>query len=242
MRALLLLAFLATTAHAETKQEAFATGMRIDASAVVEVHDFALTGAGPFHRALVGRFKQGELVINAVVLAWCEKTGCWYAHAWLGPGEVETLGVIDLAGKPMPFPTGKRHESERRLDANNAKWPALLVRTSTRKQETTTSRWGERVTGEHLRSELFVLSLALADTRSPELFQTLVEERWPTGGGMFVSFALDADGRIVATQQAGLENGSMCLPPKPVTVRYKLDKRRFQPVASNLEHKGCGSR
>jgi hypothetical protein len=245
MRALALLACLTAAAHADTKlpttpAEVFAAGMRIEESAIVDVQDFTIKGSD-YRRALIGRFKSGEFVIGGAVLVWCDTKLCWSTHAWLGPGDVETLGIVDLAGAPAAFPRYAYSKSGRALDAGTKPtWPALLVRTTKRENKTTGSRYGGTVTGEHVQSELSVLSLSRKDQQSPQVLRTMVEDIWPTGAGMTVSFAVGKAGALVATEQARIENKSMCLPPKPVVVHYKLDEhRRFQ-RGTELSNTGCG--
>lgn len=242
-RCAVLLAFLVAPAVARADDKAdFANAMGIEAASVVEVQRFALRG-GDYASALVGRYTNREHALAGAVLIWCGAKQCWATHAWLGPAdEVETLGLVDLRGAPAPFPaTSQRYARELKL-AGRPKWPALLVRTTHREQMTTSSRYGGQVTGEHRYTELAVLSLSRKDERVPAVLRTLVDEHWPTGAGVHVTFAVERDGHIVATEQRDLERRSMCLRPKPTTIHYKLDEhRRFQRTA-DLAHHGCGSR
>jgi len=259
MRALALLALLAPAiAQAETKPkpklpttpvEVFASGMRIEESAVVETQEFQLTNAGEFRRAIIGRFKSGELVIGGAVLVWCDTKLCWSMRAWLGPAAgadaLETLGLVDLAGAPAPFPRYAKTKYERELKLEGKakpKFPALLVRTTERKATTDGSRYGGTVTGTSTHSELFVLSLSRKDERSPTVLNVPVVNRNATGAGLTVSFAVGKDGVLVATEQWHLENASACIEPKPVTAYYKLDEHRRFRRSTDLEHRGCGSR
>lgn len=232
-RALLVLALLAAPAAADPVKADFAAGMRIEESAILEVQDFTLA-AGPYHRAILGRFEHRDLVIGGVVMTWCDRAKkCWLADAWLQQADtVELLGILDLAGGPARFP---RHRIDRYADpaalaVQKAKFPALVVRVTEREQMTKSSRYGGSKTGEHRRTELILVSLAAKDTRSPELMRVVEDERWPTGSGVSVSFEIAKDGVIVATEQRHLEDASMCLPPEPTTTRYILDKeaRRFE--------------
>jgi len=100
------------------------------------------------------------------------------------------------------------------------------------------------VKGEHRRVELTVLSLSSTDegALTPTVLNEVVDEHWPTGSGVNVTFALERDGSITATEQRDLENRSMCLRPAPTTTHYKLDSktRRFQ-RAVDLGRSGCGA-
>jgi len=218
----------------------FARGMRIDEAAVVEVQELAFR-AGEYRGALVGRFKQGELTIAGVVLTWCDKKQqCWLNHVWLGAANtVVTLGLFDLGGAPGAFPIDdQRHVRELKL-AGKPRWPALLVRTTRHEQTTTGSRYGGQVTGDHRRVELGVLSLSREDKQHPEVMREVVDEHWPTGVGVNVTFELAKDGQLVATEQRDIENRSACLRPDPTTTRYKLDEHRRFRRASELAHEGC---
>ena len=218
----------------------FASGMRIAKTDVVEVRELTFQ-AGEYRRALVGRFKHGELTIAAAVLTWCDKNQqCWLNPVWLGAASnVEMLGLFDLGGAPGAFPvTDQRRVRELKL-AGKPRWPALLVRTTRREPLTTGSRYGGEVTGEHRRVELGVLSLSPKDRQHPDVMREVVDEHWPTGAGVNVTFALAKDGQIVATEQRDIEDRSACLRPDPTTVRYKLDEHRRFRRASDLEHKGC---
>ena len=246
MRALAMLAMFApVVAQADPKlptttREVFAAGMSIEDSAIVEVQDFSLKNAGPYVRAVVGRFKSGEHVIGGAVLTWCDAKLCWLSHAWLGPGKVETLGLVDLGGAPAAFPNHAKmnHEHELELDAKPA-WPALLVRATQREQTTSSSRYGGTVSGEKRHVELFVLSLSPSDTKSPTVLRETVDEHSPTGAGRSVTFAVGKTGHLVATEQRDLENISRCVQPKPTTAHYKLDEHRRFRRGMDLEHSGC---
>src|SRR5512139_775237 len=243
--ACLLAPAIARAEPTPTPASLFAAGMGVEESAVVDVHDYWLK-SGDYTRAFVGRFKSGEVIVGGVAMIWCEKQDrCWYAHAWLGAAStVDTLGLIDLAGKPAPFPT-QAHDDHWNHDLalpGKPRWPALVVRTTTREQTTTGSRYGGSKTGEHRRVELTVLSLASKDRPLVTVFRSVADERWPTGAGIAVSFALARDSVIVATEHTRIEDVSACLPPKPTTVRYKPDEhRRYQRVLGDLGHAGCGS-
>lgn len=241
-RALLLLALLAAPAAADSAKAELARGMNIDESAVLAVEDFTLA-AGPYHRALVGRFKNSDIAVGGIVLTWCDRAKkCWLSRAWLQKAnDVHVLGIVDLAAGPTPFPTHPLGRYDRTaLKQPKAKWPALLVRVTEREQTTTGSRYGGSKTGEHRRSELVVLSLALEDTKSPQIMRVTQDERWPTGAGMTASFELAKDGAIVATEQRHLESVSTCIRPKPTTTRYVFDKetRRFK-EAGLRQRTGC---
>lgn len=221
-----------------------AAAMHVEPSAIIDVQPFALD-TKPYVRGVVGRFKRGELVIGGAALVWCDRTDkCWYASVYLRHAdEVEVLGLIDLRGAPAPFPQHRidiRYHHGR-LTRTRAKWPALLVRTTTREQKTSSSRYGGKpVTGTHRRSELVVISLARADVRNPAVLRATVDERWPTGSGQTTTFALEKGGALVATEQRHLENISMCIRPKPTTTRYTFDKQTRRFVEGGLpERTGC---
>lgn len=240
-RALLLLALLAAPAAADPVKAEFARGMGIDETAVLAVQDFALT-AGPYHRAILGRYKNNEYTVAGIVMTWCDRAKkCWLAREWLRTANsVELLGLVDLAGGAASFPSRALGRYDKPLRQPNAKWPALVVRVTEREQTTTGSRYGGSKTGEHRRSELVVLSLALADTKSPRVLRVAQDERWPTGAGMTATFEVAKDGAIVATEQRHLESVSTCIRPKPTTTRYVFDKetRRFK-EAGLPQRTGC---
>ena len=231
-RVLLLLCLLAAPAAADSVKAEFAKGMRIEESAILDVQDFSLK-AGPYHRAIVGRFEQGEYTVAGAVLTWCDrKEQCWLAREWLrSADEVEVLGLVDLGGAAAKFPTHGITKYERKaLSMPKAKWPALLVRMTERKNTTTSSRYGGSKTGTHRRVELAVLSLAIEDTRNPAVMRETVDEHWPTGAGHYTSLEVTKPGELLAIEQRDLESTSMCIRPKPTTTRYVFDKetRRFK--------------
>lgn len=243
-RVLVALVVLATAAHAETDKEYFARAMRIEASAIQSVETFRIVNAGAYDRLIVGRYKQREWAHNTALLMRCDRKQCWGQYISLGNGQLDLLGAIDLAGAPRPFPRDARSKyDDRAFDAGKrAKWPALVARVTTREHGKAQSRYGGEVEGENRHSELYVISLAKADQESPVVLRTIVDEHNATGAGFSLSFAVDKDGLLLATEQWSPENRSTCIPPDPVTVHYKLDKgRRFQ-RATDLGHRGCGSR
>lgn len=243
-RALVALVVLATTARAETDKEYFARAMRIEASAIQSVETFRIENAGAYDRVIVGRYKEREWAHNAALLMRCDRKQCWGQYISLGNGQLDLLGAIDLAGAPRPFPRDARSKyDDRPFDAGKrAKWPAILARVTTRERGTAPSRYGGEVEGVNRESDLYVISLARADERSPVVLRASVDRHDATGAGLSVTFAVDKDGMLLATEQWSPENRSTCIPPDPVTVHYKLDKgRRFQRT-TELGHRGCGSR
>ncbi|NVB84954.1 MAG: hypothetical protein HOV81_41690 [Kofleriaceae bacterium] len=246
LRALAALACLVAPAiaHAGSGKSDFAVAMDIEEKAVTEVDEYTLEGGGDFVRVVVGRFKRGDLTIGGVALVWCDKKQCWLNHVWLGPADtLDTLGLVDLAGKPAAFPTRPYSGYERKLKlAGKPKWPALIVEATTREHTTTASRYGGSVTGDHRRSELTVISLLRKDERNPTVLREVTDEHWPTGAGVNVSFAIAGPGLIDATEQRDIENVSACLRPEPTTTHYKLDENRRYRRTADLGRAGCGSR
>lgn len=246
MRAVATLVSLLVAAGAAADPKAdLAAAMRVSPDAILDAQDFRVA-APPYHRAIAGHYKRGEHVAAGVALVWCDRQQrCWFASAHLhGRGDLEVLGLVDLAGPPAAFPTHRidARYGERTLALPaRARWPALVVRLTSREQQTTTSRYSmKRVSGTYRRSELVVLSLARADVRAPAVLRAVVDERWPTGSGQTTTFAVARDGALVATEQRHLENTSTCLRPKPTTTRYVLDRKTRRFKKSELgEHTGC---
>lgn len=248
LKALAALACLAIPAvgHAESaaSKTDFAVAFRIEEKAITELREYALEGGGDYVRVSIGRFKHGDLVIGGVAMVWCDKKQkCWLDHVWLGPADsVETLGLVDLGGKPAAFPTRPHSKYERKIAlAGKPKWPALLVEATTHEHTTTGSRYGGDVEGDHRRTELSVISLLRKDERATTVLNEVTDEHWPTGAGVNVSFAVTGAGLIDATEQRDIENRSMCLRPEPTTTHYKLDENRRYRRISDLGRVGCGS-
>ena len=244
-RALVLLALLATTAHAETDQEYFARAMRIeDAKAIEKVETVRITNAGTYDRLIVGRYKSGEWMHNGALLVRCDRKQCWAKNLWLANGDLELLGAIDLRGAAQPFPAHPRSKYDYKAfdPGKGAKWPALVMRVTTRKHERAASRYGGEVEGESRHSELFVVSLAKVDADDPIVLRERVDSHSATGAGVSLTFAVDKDDMLLATEQWDIENRSACMRPKPVTVHYKLDEHRRFRRTTDLGHRGCGSR
>ena len=244
-RALVLLAAFSTAAHAETDAEFFARAMRIeDVKSIQKVETIAIANAGSYDRVIIGRHQAREWMHNNAILVRCDRKQCWSQYVSLGNGELELLGAIDLAGEPQAFPRYGRSKYEHKpLDAGKrAKWPALLIRVTTRKHERAGSRYGGEVEGENRHAELYVISLAKADATSPVVLRETVDNHNATGAGVSMTFAVDKDGMLVASEQWDIENRSACMRPKPVTVHYKLDEHRRFRRTTDLGHRGCGSR
>jgi hypothetical protein len=154
----------------------------------------------------------------------------------MGSGEVDQLDVVDLEGAPRSLEGPLAY----RLEAKGMKRPAIFARTVQRRHVTTKTRYSGEVTGDDVRRELVLYSLA-----NGHVFSTTVENRGPGGDGMTTSVSLvrASSGRVldlVAVEQHHLENKSHCLQPKPATTRYKFVDGRY--VAQNEAHAlgGCG--
>jgi hypothetical protein len=241
MRALLLLLATATAAHADDAKTTLAAGMRIEASAIVEAQDFRIE-AGDYYRVVAGRWKHQEKTAGGVALVWCDKKDkCWIAREWFGWADsVEVLGLIDLRA-PSAFPTRAQGKYDGAMKLPKAKWPALVVRFTTRERTASTSRHHRKpVDGTHERSEISVLSLAPEDHANPEVFRKLQDESWPTGLGVTVTFSVGKKTEIVASEQRHLENGSMCIEPPPTLTTYVFEKEHRRYVErTSLEKPGC---
>lgn len=240
-----------TSAEAGYFEETFATFMGIDQADVVSVAGFDLPAGSHFQHALIGRFKHGthkEWQSSEVFLVRCTSRQCTGKMVSLGNGEVELLGLVDLA-TPGALPT-RRIEMPRSswytsLDKSRVRraWPALLVRTTETKTVTTKSYTMKDVTGSDRHAELAIISLVKADAEFPRVLREVVDRHSPTGAGVSVTFELvRGKGKaldLLATEQRDIDNELACIRPKPTRSTYTLDAHRQYRKALEPVTGGC---
>jgi hypothetical protein len=165
-----------------------------------------------------------------------------------GAGQVELLGLVDLAAAPDAFPARPivpRYRGDRvALGAARMKRPVLIVRSATAVAMTTTDRGGRQVSGTQRHARIALVSLARADARAPTIFEAEVEARGPTGAGFAVTLAFArGTGKtldVIATEQRLIDRALACLPPPPTTTRYTIgDDRRYHADAGVAARAGC---
>jgi hypothetical protein len=241
----IVIALVGTTsvARAGYLETTFSEQMHVDAKDLLEVAGFELPAGAAYNRVIVGHYKNGKYIVNAAVLMKCGDKDCATHHEWLGQGDLEVLGVVDLAA-PGAFPTTKVRWPTvawfTPLGPARAKWPALLVRTTTSETITDKSYTMRDVAGTHLRAELAILSLARADAASPRVLVEVVDEHWPTGAGVYRTFEVDPRGGLIATESRSIDRELACIAPKPVKLHYALDAKRRRFAVDLGDHaRGC---
>jgi hypothetical protein len=216
----------------------------------LRVRGFELPKGGYYTHALLG---DGGTHNPRLVLMTCTTKQCTGTTQWLGESSatIDSLILIDLNGTAITKLVGTRIDTTtgryQKLAWSNAVSSshshAVLAVTTKREQVTQAeSRFGGKVSGTERRNTFLLVDVQ--SNRGGSLFSGTTEDRGATGAGTTTSYSLDCDKKattldLIAVEQRWPENRSMCLPGKPVSVRYGLKDNRYQVIGDRLWPGGC---